>query len=196
MYQWCGPGERFLVPHSGPPRGSGGMPAAAACRQRRCNRCRCWLHQHQACSTCFVGVLCRKGFAGEPYASAIALALQHLRFHGRRTMQFSRGQFVHVIGCTLKYGRRSGNNFIHRVDRGSLNWSSPSEIGRARIARARRRGHLAKFGGRGGVRRHAETQRSRGARVGGAGGRAGAVDIGMRWGARPLWPGRAHLPLV
>ena len=52
----------------------------------------------------------------------------------------------------------------------SLKCPSPSEVGRAGIACARRRGLLAKFGSRGGVRRRAGMQ-SRGARgVGGVGG--------------------------
>ena len=75
----------------------------------------------------------------------------------------------------------SGNHSIPRV---SLNWSSPSEIvGVREVARARRRGHLAKFGCRGGVRRRAETGISRG----------GRVTPCVRVGCARL--GRAHLPV-
>ena len=51
----------------------------------------------------------------------------------------------------------SGHQII--LERGSHTFVSIRHlIGRAGIARARRRGHAAKCGGRGGVRRRAETQ--------------------------------------
>ena len=60
---------------------------------------------------------------------------------------------------------------IRSPSRGAYLPSPPSDAGCAGIARARRRGHLAKFGSRGGVRWRAGTQ-SRGAR--------GALGAGAR----------------
>ena len=56
-------------------RGSGGVPVPAVAVQLVQE-----LHQYQVCSTCCVGVLCRRGFVWKPSASALALALQQLRF--------------------------------------------------------------------------------------------------------------------
>ena len=106
------------------------------------------LHQHQTCSTCYVGVLCRKGLAGNPSASALTLALQQLRFQGlcssagRNRVHAQSREVLEIIPSLESHS----SGLLHQ------------RSGVREVARARRRGHLAKFGVRGGVRRRAETR--------------------------------------
>ena len=99
-------------------------------------------------STCGVGVLCRNGFVWEPSASALALALQQLKFSKRCSS----------AGRNRMHAQAQGDLDIKSSSRAAFLGRFPSDVGRAGITRARRRDHLAKFGGRRGVRRRAGTQ--------------------------------------
>ena len=145
-----------------------GVAAAALAAQSQC----AMQHNHGVC----VHESCASVIIGR-HQSCIGI----LGNRGTLRPQNTKGNAIRRRGCrgthTLHSFEILGGSENHSIPRGSLKCASPSEVGCAGIARARRRSLLGKFGGRGGVRRRA-------AACGNA--------ISLRaWGGRR---GRTHLP--